>query len=73
MTAVLVVSWLEGTLRMIGSLCDVTLGMPFGGWLFFLVTREWHAVKLLEFFAQLQALKSSAIMKFQTMFIVLRS
>ncbi len=45
---------------MVGSLRDVTLGMPFGGWLFFLVTREWYAWKLnslLEFVAQLQALK----------------
>ncbi len=57
MTADLVVSWLEGTPWMIGSLRDVTLRMPFRGWLFFLVMREWHALKLLEFFAQLQALK----------------
>ncbi len=47
---------------------DVTLGMPFGGWLFFLVTREWHALKLLEFWRLRLVLITSSARSFAKLF-----
>ncbi len=53
---------------LIASLRDVTLGMPFGGWLLFLVTREWHALKLLEFWWLRLVLITSSVRSFAKLF-----